>query len=456
MAKKRIGISRRSFLASAGAASSFFLLPRGASGAEKPSPNNKLNVAFIGMGEKIQGHVSALAQHNVVAFCDVDGDQIDRAKKRHGKRVGEVKSYADYRKLIDKEKSLDAVVIATPDHWHAPICKRALEAGIHVYCEKPLTHTVSEARMLRELSRKSKVVTQMGNQGSASDNLRRSIELIRAGLFGEISEVHAWYPTHHRWPSGVKRPEGKDPIPAGLNWDAWCGPAPLRPYKKVIYHPAQWRGWFDFGSGSLGDFCCHAFNLPVRALDLDYPERIEVSGTKLGLESYPKACTTRLRFPATDKRGPVAMCYYSGGDMPPKEVTRDLIGTFGKVPAYGCLLRGSKGLLQAGLWNRRCYVKLNGEKKFFHHAKHAEAKKVPVTIPRCSVGHLGEWVEAIRTGSKTYSDFDRGGHLTEIGLAGVVALRAQKNIAWDGPKMKAPGTPEADAYIHARDRTKWL
>ena len=450
------GISRRGFLATAGAATPFFILPRGTFGAEKARPNDKLNVAFIGMGGQIQGHVAGLTQHNVLAFCDVDEDQIAKSKAQHGEPVAKARSYADYRKLFEREKSLDAVVIATPDHWHAPICKMAMEAGIHVFCEKPLTHTVSEARMLRELSRKSKVVTQLGNQGSASNNFRRGLELIEAGLFGEITKVHAWYPKHHRWPAGVSRPEGEDPIPAALNWDAWCGPAPLRPYKQGIYHPFAWRGWYDFGSGSMGDFCCHAFNLPVRALDLDYPDRIEVSGTKLGLESYPLSCTTSLHFPAKGKRGPVTVSYYSGGDMPPEEVTRELIGTFGEVPAYGCLLQGSKGLLQAGLWNMDCYVKLNGEKKFFGHANHPEAMKIPVTIPRCPAGHLGEWVEAIRTGSKTFSNFDLGGHLTEIGLAGIVALRLQKNIAWDGPGMKAPGTPEADAYVHQQDRTKWL
>lgn len=453
---KATRISRRDFLATAGAATPFFILPRGSFGAERSSPNDMLNVAFIGMGGQIQGHMGKLTQHHVLAICDVDEEQITKTKAQHGERVAKARSYSDYRKLFEKEKSLDAVVIATPDHWHAPICKMAMESGIHVFCEKPLTHTVSEARMLRELARKSKVVTQLGNQGSASNNFRRSLELIEAGLFGEITEVHAWYPQHHRWPSGVSRPEGEDPIPASLNWDAWCGPAPLRPFKKGIYHPFTWRGWHDFGSGSMGDFSCHAFNLPVRALDLDYPDRIEVSGTKLGLESYPLSCTIRLHFPAKGKRGAVTLAYYSGGDMPPPEVTRELIGTFGEVPAYGCLLKGNKGLLQAGLWNMDCYVKLNDEKKFFGHTNHPAAKEIPVTIPRCSAGHLGEWVEAIRTGSKTFSDFDRGGHLTEIGLAGIVALRLQKNIAWDGPNMKAPGTPEADAFVHQQDRTKWL
>ena len=184
------------------------------------------------MGDQIQGHVSQILQlgHNVVALCDVDAGQIKNSQQRHGEGVAKAAVYSDYRVLLDKEKSLDAVVIATPDHWHAPICRAAMQAGKHVYCEKPLTHTIAEARQLRELSKAAKVITQTGNQGSASGNLRRSMELIAADFFGAITEIHAWHPPHG-WPSGVDRPEGSDPVPPGLDWDFWLGTAPERPYK---------------------------------------------------------------------------------------------------------------------------------------------------------------------------------------------------------------------------------
>jgi hypothetical protein len=237
----------------------------------------------------------------------------------------------DYRKLLESEKSVDAVVVAAPDHWHARICQAAIEAGKHVYCEKPLTHSLAESRLIRELSRKAKVVTQTGNQGSAATPLRRGIEVIQAGVLGQVRQVHAWHPPHG-WPCGIDRPSGRDAPPAVFDWGFWIGPAPMRPYKSDIYHPIKWRGWYDFGGGSVADFCCHAFNLPVRALNLTYPEKIEISGTGMGKESFPT----------------------------------------------GCLIVGDKGTLSAGLWNDECTLKLKDEPKFRgvmnHHAVRAKRR----------------------------------------------------------------------------------
>jgi predicted dehydrogenase len=452
-----LGLSRRTFLRSAGsAAGSLLILPSGIVRGQGLKPGDKLNVAAIGMGGQIQGHVSNLLQlgHNVIALCDVDSRQITGSQQRHGEGLATAKSYSDYRVLLEKEKTLDAVVIATPDHWHAPICKAAMAAGKHVYCEKPLTHTIAEARELRELSKASKVVTQTGNQGSASTNLRRSMELIAADFFGPISEIHVWHP-EHSWPSGVDRPATADAVPTELNWDFWLGGAAVRPYKSEIYHPAKWRGWYDFGNGSLGDFCCHGFNLPMRALNLDYPTRIDISGQGLGKESFAASCTVRYHFPKRDDRAPVKMVFYTGGDLPPEELTADLRGTFGSLPRTGCLIVGTKGQLQSGLWNSDCYVKLNGDRKFVGADNHPAAKAIPITIPRVN-GHLNEWVDACLGGPKVFADFDHGGHLTEIGLAGIVALRLQKSIDWDGPNMKVPGTPEADQYIRREGRTDYL
>jgi predicted dehydrogenase len=461
MPVKNKPINRRRFLGLSASAAAMLALPNRTVGARELSPNSKLDVAFIGMGSQIQGHVQKTAHegHNVVALCDVDENQIAQTKERHGDSVSKAAAYSDYRKLFENESSFDAVVIATPDHWHAPIIKRALEAQKHVYCEKPLTHTIAEARMIRELSRESKVVTQMGNQGSSTSGLRRSMELIEAGLFGNISQVHMWHPTHN-WPSGVNRPIDANPIPDGLDWDFWCGPAPLRPYNDEIYHPMKWRGWYDFGNGSLGDFCCHAFNLPARALKLDYPNRIEISGEGLGFESFTTASTTRLYFPAKDKRGPVVLNFYTGTDLPPKELYDLATNSYGGEQGTGCILVGDKGLLWSGLWNSECYVKLNDEEHFVAHKEHEAVQEIPQTLPRLeghmNEAHIKEWIDAILTGSKTYSDFDRGGHLTELGLAGIVALKLQKNIEWNGPNMKVVGMPEADILIDKQNRTKWL
>lgn len=439
-------LNRRRFLAAAATSSLPTSILRG-------QTREKLQVAFIGCGGQMQGHVRNVVQagHEAVAFCDVDANRINESRRTAGEAWVKARGYEDYRKLLDQEKSVNAVVIASPDHWHSLLCTAAIQAGKHVYCEKPLTRTLAEARALRELSKKAKVITQMGNQGSASDNLRRSMELIAAKFFGEITEVHVWHPAHS-WPSGVDRPAGEDPVPAGLNWDLWLGPSPARPYKQGIYHPGQWRGWYDFGGGSLADFCCHGFNLPLRALKLEYPTKIRIKGTELGKESFAKSCTVRYSFAARGDMAPVEMSFYSGGDMPPEDLTQGLAATFGKVPTTGCLFVGQKGLLSAGLWNNECYIRLKDDAKFVGAGNHEGAKAIPKSLPRVH-DHLQEWADACLGGPKPFADFDIGGHITEIGLAGIVALRLQRDIDWDGLNMKVPGAPEADSLIRQESRT---
>ncbi len=453
--KKR---SRRSFLAGASkitlaAAAAPMFVPSSVLGKDPPS--SRLNIACIGMGGQMSGHVRHLAsrKQNVIAFCDVDTPRTDSARGAAGRAFAKAELYKDYRKLLESVKSLDAVVIATPDHWHAKICTAAIQAGKHVFCEKPLTHTVAEARALGTLAKKSKVVTQTGNQGSASTNFRRSIELIRAGIPGQIREIHIWHPPHG-WPSGVDRPAGTDKTPGGLDWDFWIGPAPMRPYKNGIYHPAKWRGWYDFGGGSIADFCCHSFSMPVRALDLDYPERIEISGKGLGKESFAKSCTVKFHFPARGKRGPVTINFYTGGDMPPAEAMAGIKETFNRIDRTGALLIGDKGTISAGLWNNLCYLKMKEDKKFRGGFKHDAAKDVPQTLPRVR-GHMEEWLDACRGKGKTFSPFEFGGHVTEIGAAGIVALRLERNIEWDGKAMKVKGVSQASSLINPESRKGW-
>jgi len=392
-------------------------------------------------------------QQNVIALCDVDPHGRDKAKKEHGATLAAAKTYSDYRKLLEAEKSVEAVIIATPDHWHAPICRAAMLAGKHVYCEKPLAHDIAQTRAIRELSRQCKVVTQTGNQGSASGNLRRNIEVIQAGVLGQIREIHAWHPAHG-WPSGVERPAGSDALPPGFDWDFWLGQAPQRPYKASIYHPAQWRGWYDFGNGSIGDFCCHAFNLPVRALKLEYPTKIEFTGQGLGKESFAKSCTIRYHFPQRGQLDPVTIFFYTGGDLPPAEITRDMVATLGKVDRTGCIMIGEKGSISPGLWNQEGFFKLNGEPKYHDVLHHEATKSVPKTLPRAE-SHMAEWITACKGGPKTFSNFDIGGHLTEIGLAGTVALRVGHELNWDGQNMQAIGAPEAAKFIKPEYRKEW-
>ena len=418
--------------------------------------SQKLNIACIGLGGQMQGlmkEVTVLEQ-NIVALCDLDPNRLAVTQKAFGDAVEKAAVYHDYRQLLEREKSVDAVVIATPDHWHAAISHAAMAAGKHVYCEKPLTHTIGEARQIAAAARQFKVVTQTGNQGSSSANFRRSMEIIQAGVLGPVREVHIWHPVHS-WPCGVDTPTTADPIPAGFDWNFWLGPAPVRAYKTGIYHPGNWRGWYDFGGGSLADFCCHAFSLPVRALDLDYPQRIEVTGSPLAIASFPKSCRVKFFFPARGKRPAVVIYFHTGGDMPPVEVTAGMGATFNQVPNTGCLIVGDAGTLSAGLWNNDFHIRMKGEASY-GGTNHEAVKAVPQTLPRAPrERHMLEWIEACQGQGKTFSPFEIGGHVTEIGAAGLLALRLGKDLDWDGAAMVAKDHPETAAWITPQHREGW-
>ncbi len=420
--------------------------------------NAKLDIACIGLGGQMHALMKELVgfKQNIVAICDLDEGRIEATRRTFPETsIEKAKGYKDYREMLAREKSAEAVVIASPDHWHAILSKAAMQAGKHVYCEKPLTHTVGEARYIGKLAKKTKVMTQTGNQGGSSPNFRRSIELIQAGLIGPVHDIHIWHPPHG-WPSGIDRPVGADKIPDGFDWDFWIGPAPMRPYKSGQYHPGAWRGWYDFGGGSLADFCCHAFSMPVRALDLDYAKRIEVEGDTLAKDSFPKSCKVHFHFPARGKRGPVALHFYTGGDMPETSITAGLARSFGNVPTTGCLVVGEKGMISAGLWNSECYLSMNGDKEFLHADNHDAAKPIPRTLPRAPRGNVGEWIDACRGGPKTFSPFEIGGHVTEVGASGLTALRLGRAIDWDGPGMKAKGVPAADVWIEPQHRAEYM
>lgn len=436
------------------------------------SPNNRLSFACIGMGGQMRGYLIpelAKLDQQIVAICDVDKRQRDSALQVKG--MSEARAYHDYRELLDKESGVDAVIIATPDHWHVPICEAALKAGKHVYCEKPLAHSVAECRALQALAESHpKLATQTGNQGCSTEGFRRSFEVIQSGVLGEITEVHVWHPAHS-WPNGVDRPTTSDAVPEGLDWDFWLGSAPKRPYCNEIYHPGKWRGWYDFGGGSLADFCCHGFQLAYRALELDAPVRIEAIGDDLGHESFPTRCTVTFDFAPKGKRGAVKLFFYSGeNNLPPDNVTLGPVGT------TGCLIVGSEGTLSAGLWNTDCNIRLKGDKEF-KGADQPAITKVAKTQPRIDTevlkwdpkraakgerprwsavnnSHMFEWVLACAGDAKSYSPFEVGAKITEVGMLGVLALRLQKPIVWDAAKRQAVGLPEADAIIDPAPATK--
>ncbi|NLF68918.1 MAG: Gfo/Idh/MocA family oxidoreductase [Candidatus Anammoximicrobium sp.] len=458
---KRNHSSRRHFLktsaATLGAAA--FGRPLILSGAEAASTaaNSRLNLALVGCGGQGRSVMKGLLAGgaNLAALCDPDQAMIEKARadalNSGGEATKDAQAYEDYRRLLDKASSFDAVLIGTPDHWHAHLCTVFMKAGKHVYCEKPLTHSVAEARRLRELSRTCNVVTQMGNQGSASASLRRCTEIIRAGALGPIREIY-------HWGVGVTASEGsaagEDPVPPGFNWDLWVGPSALRPYKKDVYHPFRWRSWFDFGNGGLADICCHAINLPMRALDLSYPEKIVIN-VHDGKQVAGKAAV-EFHFPARGRLDPVAL-HWQGSGLPPADVLQPLVEVYkDKIPG-GLMILGEKGCIYTSHWNTGGLIRLQGEPRLKDVLHHEATRAIPESLPRIG-NHGQEWLDACRSQdkTKTFSDFDTGGLLTEIGLAGVLGLRTGKNLDWDGEQMRATNAPESARFVHTEYRTKWL
>lgn len=428
--------------------------------AASTEANSKINVALIGAGGQGRSDMQGLlgCKQNIVAICDPDERQIAEARKDGKEKTANARAYNDYRKLLDDAATIDAVLIATPDHWHAPLCKAFIKAGKHVYCEKPLTRTLGEARELRELVRANpKVVTQMGNQGSAEQSLRRSVELIRAGALGQVTEVHSWLDDVGR---GADRPSGEDPVPAGFNWDYWCGPSPYRPYKAGTYHPFAWRAWFDFGGGPLADFTCHIYNMALRSLDLSYATKVDVQGEGLAKESFAKKTHLQMHFAARKQSDsdrqlePVTLHWYNGGLRPSDEQLKDVLLAFPKV-RNGCLIVGEKGIIWSNPWNNDARIKLHDDDKLRGVSDHPATKDIPKTLPR-GVGHMQEWVNAMNGKGKTYSEFDFGGHLTEIGLTGVLGVRLGHDFEWDGEKQVVKGVPKAEPMIRPVYRKSYV
>ena len=442
-------VNRRSFLSAAAGASSLFIVPRhvlAQSGSTPPS--EKLNIAGIGVGGMGGANLRELSKNNnIVALCDVDFDYAAKTAETYP----DAKHYNDYRIMLEERPDIDGVVIATPDHTHAIIAMACMRAGKHVYCQKPLTHDVYEARMLAQAAKETGVVTQMGIQGHSGKGARQVVEWIRAGVIGEVRQVEAWcnltyYPWGHAsWssPIGV-RPEETPPVPDTLDWDLWLGPAPYRPYHPA-YHPRTWRSWWDFGCGMMGDRGAHTFDPIFWALDLGQPASVDASSTDHNPDTHPISCLVRYEFPERNARPPVTLTWYDGLRAPrPKELShRDELGD----GEGGTLFIGSEGMLTCGTYGQ--------SPRLLPEARMKDFTPPPETVPRVEGSHEDDWVRAIKEGGKAGADFSYSGPLTEVCLLGNVAKRMDTKIEWDAETMQVTNLPEASRWIRTPYREGW-
>ncbi|MFO0951450.1 MAG: Gfo/Idh/MocA family oxidoreductase [Isosphaeraceae bacterium] len=456
-ASNRDGSSRRTFLrASAGAAAlglNFLVVPRHVLGGPGyVAPSDRVNFAGIGAGGMGGGDIATVSRlgGNVVALCDVDEARAAGSFRAFPK----ARKYRDFREMLDREaKNIDAVTVGTPDHVHGVAAMAAVKAGKHVYCQKPLTHTLHECRALTEAAHAAGVATQMGNQGHASEGSRLTNEWIQAGVIGEVREVHVWSDRAGKlWKQGIGRPAEAPPVPSTLDWNLWLGPVRERPYNPV-YAPVGWRGWWDFGTGALGDMGCHIIDHPVWALKLGAPSHVEARTTLDGsaladgspnTETYPVAAVIYFDFPARGELPPVRMTWYDGGLMP---ATPPGMPAGRSLPDNGVLYVGSKGFMY--------HSSHGGMPELLPGELHDEAKKVSKSIAR-SPGHYEEWVNACRGGPRPVSNFDYSGPLTETILLGVLALRAPgRRLEWDSAALRFRNDARLSEHVHIEYRKGW-
>jgi predicted dehydrogenase len=433
--------NRRKFIQTAGVASFSLLMTghRAFSQAGKTTANNKLNIGLIGVANQGKFSLDNVASQNIVALCDVD----DKYLTATAAKFPSAKTYNDFRKLLD-QGGMDAIVVATPDHTHAVASIAALKSGHHLYCEKPLTRTVSECRIVTDTARKLKRVTQIGTQIHAGNNYRRVVELVRSGAIGKVREVHVWVNATY---GGKNLPTATPPVPANLHYDLWLGPVEERAYSPE-WVPFAWRNWWAFGGGALADFGCHFMDLPFWALQLKYPLTIEAQGPAVHADSPPPWLIVRYTYPERGELPPVDLTWYHGGKRPEQLLSQILPPPKdGKKPASwpsGVLFVGEKGMVLSDYGNHV----LLPEKDF------ADFKR-PEPFIKNSIGHHNEWLEACRTGGTTTCQFDYSGPLTEAALLGNVAFRVGRKLEWDPANLQAKNCPEAQPYIQHIYRKGW-
>lgn len=448
-------IRRRQFLRRAGMGVALFnILPsRWANGAEGLTPNGKLNLAGIGIGSRGGADVGEAAGlgHNIVALCDVDEKYAANEFAKYPK----AQRFTDYRVMLDKMGSgIDGVIIGTPDHTHAVIAMEAMRRGRHVYCEKPLTHTIGETRRLMAAAREYKVVTQLGNQGHSSDSIRRVCEWIWAGVIGNVHTIHAAcdaFPNVYCQIPNLPKLAEKKEIPQGLDYDLWVGPAEFRPYSPLWVH-WNWRGWLRYGGGTIGDWICHVVDPSFWALDLGAPTSVHAEVTDYDLarhgETYPPGSKITFEFAAKGARGPVKLVWHDGKTRIPRPAA---FGPDHKVPGTGAIIHGDKAMIVHGSHGGGNCVLFPENLMEQHAGKNAPAEK----IPRVK-GHVWDWAEAIRTGRPAGSDFSYGGPLTQLGLLGLIALRFPgETLRWDEGSARFTSHAAANAFVNPPYRTGW-
>ncbi|HSW44077.1 MAG TPA: Gfo/Idh/MocA family oxidoreductase [Phycisphaerae bacterium] len=433
-------VHRREFLKGAAMAASAFSLSGCASLDKKPSvrprisPNEKLNIGIIGVENQGHANTEQVISENIVALCDIDALNLGKASERFPK----ARTYKDWRELLD-QKDVDAVVISTADQVHAPAAVKAMRLGKHVYCEKPLAHSVHEARVVRETYHacRDKVATQMGTQIHATENYRRVVELVRDGAIGPVREVHVW--CNRKGPGGML-PEGSQPVPDHLSWDFWLGPAPYRPYNSA-YLPGNltWNRYWDFGNGTLGDMGSHLIDLPFWALELQYPTSVEATGSPVNPHTNPTWLVATWEHPARGNRPALKLTWHDAEKRPKSPPGIDLMQW-----KIGVMFIGDAGKLLADY-----------DKHILLPNKDYRGFEPPKTRIEPSAGHHAEWIRACKTGSPTLCNFDYSGLLIEHNLLGNVAYRTGQKLQWDHKNLKATGCPEADQYIRREYRKGW-
>ncbi len=440
-------ITRRKFLAASAAATTvatlgFPSIVRG------QNLNSKLDIAIIGAGGRGGSNLNGVKSENIVALCDVSGTNMDAQSLKYPK----ARKVQDFRKLYDHHKEFDAVVVSTCEHTHAFATLPALQLGKHVYCEKPLTHNVWEARVIREAADKAKVATQMGTQIHAGDNYRRVVELIQSGAIGNVTDVHVWVGRAWGWHENQAaskaandivfvqdRPKKSDPIPTGLDWDLWVGPAPERPFNNLYVPGPKWYRWWDFGNGTMSDLGSHWIDLPFWALNLDHPRTIEAHGPPINAEIAPASMQVDYTYGPRGKMAPVNLSWYQGTYKP--QLWKDK-----EIPQWGSgvLFVGDKGMLLSD-YGKHLLLPENDFKDF---------ERPEQFIPK-SIGHHAEWIHACKTGEPTTCNFEYAGWLTEANHLGNVAYRVGKKLKWNAKKLKAKNVPEAARYIKREYRKGW-
>jgi hypothetical protein len=438
-----MSVSRRRFVKSTAAAALAF--PAIVSGQNL---NDKLNIAGIGVGGRGRSNLNSIKSENIVALCDVSSSSLDKT----GEMFPKAKKISDFRTLFDKPDAFDAVVVSTCEHTHAFATMPALQLKKHVYCEKPLTYNIYEARKIREEAMKAKVATQMGTQIHAGDNYRRVVELVQSGAIGDVSEAHVWvgraWGRHESEEECKKakdivcvfdRPKTEDPVPKGLDWDLWLGPAPYRPFNNVYVPGPKWYRWWDFGNGTMSDLGSHWIDLPFWALKLQKPLTIEADGPQAHAEIAPASMSAHYTYGPRGDMPPVELTWYQGTRKPK-------IWQEGKIPQWGSgvLFVGSKGMLLADYGKHL----LLPEKNF------KDFERPEQFIP-ASIGHHNEWIHACKTGAPTTCNFEYAGWLTEANHLGNVAYRTGKKLEWDADKMKAANAPESEPFIKREYRKGW-